>query len=642
MTAALYTELAWLPRPADFDAACKAAATAESPGAAFQALALHALDENQLHRLGRAIARAMREGKNLAPLQPFRLGLLGNATLDLVAPALVASAARHGLALDCVQAEYGQTRQAAADPAGRVNRARPDAVLLAIDHRGLPLRLAPGDAEMERADVAAALEQLAAIRAGIHAHAGAVCIVQTVAPPPETLFGSLDRRLPGAPRRAIETLNRAIADSIGGTPDLLLDVAGLAETVGLATWHSPALWHMAKLAFAESCLPIYAEHVARLLAAARGRSRKCLILDLDNTLWGGVIGDDGLEGIKVAQGDATGEAHLAVQQLALDLRGRGVVLAVSSKNTDAIARAPFREHPEMLLREEHFAVFQANWDDKATNIKAIAEALCLGLDAMVFLDDNPVERGLVRQVLPQVAVPELPEDPALYARTLAAAGYFEAVGFSDEDRNRAGMYQSNARRVALQAQAGDLDAYLASLDMRIVFAPFDRTGRTRIAQLINKSNQFNLTTRRYTEAEVAAAEADPEVFTLQVRLLDAFGDNGMISVVICRPPASGTGAPKTWEIDTWLMSCRVLGRRVEQMVLREVVAQARAAGIDTLVGRYRPTEKNALVRHHYENLGFAKVAEQPDGGTVWTWPTARAVAAAPMAVRRHGFELVDA
>ncbi len=218
-------------------------------------------------------------------------------------------------------------------------------------------------------------------------------------------------------------------------------------------------------------------------------------------MWGGVIGDDGLEGIVIGQGDATGEAHLAVQQAALNLRGRGVVLAVSSKNTDEVARGPFRNHPEMLLREEHIAVFQANWNDKATNITAIAKELSLGLDAMVFLDDNPVERRLVREMLPQVAVPELPADPALYARTLLAAGYFESIAFSVEDKQRAGFYQDNARRVALQAQVGGHGRFtFTSLNMMMTVQPFDETGRARITQLINKSNQYNLTTRqRYTE-----------------------------------------------------------------------------------------------------------------------------------------------
>ena len=295
------------------------------------------------------------------------------------------------------------------------------------------------------------------------------------------------------------------------------------------------------------------------------------------------------------------------------LRERGIVLAVSSKNHDETARLPFRSHPEMLLRENHFAVFQANWNDKATNITAIANELALGLDAMVFLDDNPAERGLVRRLLPDVAVPELPADPALYARTLLAAGYFEAVTFSAEDRTRAGFYQDNAQRAALHQQAGDVDAYLESLDMTITFLPFDETNRARITQLINKSNQFNLTTRRYTEAEVSAAERDPACYTLQVRLADTFGDNGMISVVICRP-----AAPATWEVDTWLMSCRVLGRKVEQAVLAELVAAARRSGIARLVGTYRPTPRNQLVEHHYAKLGFTRQDDAPDGTTTWT------------------------
>jgi FkbH-like protein len=627
----LYTSLAWLrPAPGDFAAACKALSAEKTPGAAIQALANHALDEAQLARLGRAI---MRDERSLAPLVPFRLGLIGNGTLDLLMPALVASAARHGLELECIQADYGVTTQEALDAQSRINAARPDAVLLAIDYRGLPLQFAIGSQEGEEADIAAAVAHLAAMREAIRAHSGAICIVQTLAPPPESLFGSFDRMVPGTSRRVIAGINCALAGSIAGTTDLLLDVAALAETIGLDTWHSPAQWNLAKLAFADICLPIYADHVARLLAAARGRSRKCLILDLDNTLWGGVIGDDGLEGIKIAQGDATGEAHLSVQQMALALRRRGIVLAVSSKNTDDIARRPFREHPEMLLKEDHFAVFQANWNDKATNIKAIAEELSLGLDAMVFLDDNPVERDLVRQMLPQVAVPELPDDPAGYARTLAAAGYFESIAFSDEDRQRAEMYQSNARRVSLQKQAGDLDAYLASLGMEITFAPFDPIGRARISQLINKSNQFNLTTRRYTEADVAAAQDDPAVFTLQVRLADNFGDNGMISVVICRP-----AVPQSWMIDTWLMSCRVLGRQVETMVLREILSHARAAGVSRLVGVYRPTERNALVRDHYQKLGFSAVSEE-NGTTVWEMATDTDIPAAPMRVRRASLEM---
>jgi len=635
----LYAELQWLPHaPKDYSARLKVLAHLSGPlGRELQALASHALDLNQLTKLAKAIGKvrpdANSDGRSLDPLVPFRLAVLSNSTIDLMVPALVASSARHGIALEVIQPSYDQVAQEALTPDSQVNSSKPDAVLLALDYRALPLKLYLGDAEASSAAVQGVIGYLQALRNGIKSNANAVCIFQTFAPPVETLFGSLDRALPGTLRSLIDAVNRELAKFVSGSGDVLLDVAGVAETVGLADWHNTQLWNMAKLSFSDELIPLYADHVARTVAAIRGKSRKVLILDLDNMVWGGVIGDDGLGGIQIAQGDARGEAHLAVQRLALDLRQRGIVLAVSSKNSDEVARQPFEKHPEMLLKLDHIAVFQANWNDKATNIQAIAEELSLGLDAMVFLDDNPVERGLVRKLLPQVAVPELPEEPAWYARTLAAAGYFEAVAFAAEDLQRAGFYQDNARRANLQKQVGGVDVYLASLEMTITFQPFDATGRARIVQLINKSNQYNLTTRRYTDPAVTDAENDPEVFTLQVRLADIFGDNGMISVVICR-----TAEVEVWEIDTWLMSCRVLGRKVEYMVLREILEHARAAGIWKLVGSYRPTGRNQLVVDHYARLGFTKAGEDESGLTRWELLVAGAAPeSAPMKVVSQGF-----
>ena len=610
----LYSELQWLPRaPLEFSSRLKALTNSTGPlGRELQALALSALDLNQLTKLAKAIDKARAEGKSLDSLTPFKLAVLSNSTIDMILPALVASAARYGIVLEVIQPSYDQVAQEALTPDSKVNSSKPDAVLFALDYRALPLKLSLGDAETAFATVQGAIGYLQALRDGIKANSNAVCIFQSFAPPVETLFGSFDRVLPGTTKDLINKINHELTDFILGSGDVLLDVAGLAEIVGTCDWHDPQLWNMAKFAFSDQLIPLYADHVARTIAAIRGKSRKALILDLDNTIWGGVIGDDGLDGIQIAQGDARGEAHLAMQRLALDLRARGIVLAVCSKNSDEVARKPFEQHPEMLLKLDHIAVFQANWSDKATNIQAIAEELSLGLDAMVFLDDNPAERGLVRKLLPQVAVPELPEEPSYYARTLAAAGYFESVAFASEDLKRAGFYQENAKRAVLQKQVGGVDAYLASLDMTITFQPFDAIGRARIMQLINKSNQYNLTTRRYTDPEVAAAEDDPAVFTLQVRLADIFGDNGMISVVICR--LNGAGA---WEIDTWLMSCRVLGRKVEHMVLREILEHARAAGIKKLVGIYRPTDRNKLVIDHYAKLGFSKIEEETSGLTRW-------------------------
>ena len=443
---------------------------------------------------------------------------------------------------------------------------------------------------------------------------GGVAILPTLATPPEPLFGSFDVRTPGTLRRNIFALNERIRQLAQETGSYLLDMASVAERVGTDVWFDPVQWSAYKLPFAATLNPAFADMVGRLLGAVRGKARKCLVLDLDNTIWGGVIGDDGMEGIKIGQGSARGEAFLTVQRIALDLRDRGVMLAVCSKNTDEVARGPFRKHPDMLLREKDISVFQANWLDKPSNIEAIAKTLNIGLDALVFLDDNPAERGQVRAALPSVAVPELPSDANLYARTLSAAGYFEATTFSKEDLLRAESYASDAQRADVMTKSRNLGDYLTALEMELTVAPFDRQGRQRIAQLINKTNQFNLTTRRYTESEVAAMEADPVIHTLQVRLRDKFGDLGMIAVIICKPEAAAT---PTWHVDTWLMSCRVLGRKVEEAMLAELIADARAAGIEKITSCYIPTAKNDMVAEHFSKLGFTLLAQMDNGGRTY-------------------------
>lgn len=631
----LYSELRWLPPPpADFSLRLLALENTTDPlGNSLRTLATHALDLNQLNKLSKFLLRSRARGRSLAPLQAFKLAVLSNSTVDHIVPALIASGIRRGFDLEVIQPSYDQVAQEALAPDSTVNGSKPDAVLFALDHRAVPLTSCFGDAEGSANAVNAVIAYLQTLQSGIRKHSAATCVFQTMPPPAEALFGSLDGLLPGTLRTLLAQVNHGIAEFARRSGDVVLDVAALAETVGLSRWHDPPRWHMAKFAFSDEFVPLYADHVARTLAAMRGRSGKVLILDLDNTVWGGVIGDDGLEGIRLAQGDPIGEAHLDLQRFAMELRKRGIVLAVSSKNSDEIARQPFEKHPEMLLKLEHIAVFQANWNDKAANIRAIAKELSLGLDAMVFVDDNPVERGLVRQLLPDVAVPELPEDPSLYVRTLAAGGYFESIALAVEDLNRADFYQDNARRATLQQQSGDLSAYLASLDMTITFRPFDAMGRARIVQLINKSNQYNLTTIRHSEADVAAAENDPHTFTLQVRLKDKFGDNGMISVVICRRIE-----PAAWTIDTWLMSCRVLGRHVERMVLREILRHARLAGVRVLHGVYKPTDRNALVSDHYSRLGFTKIDASAAGDTFWELSVGSAdPPPAPMTVVTEGF-----
>jgi FkbH-like protein len=589
-------DLPWLPPPpADFAQQCRAI-EGGGAAAAIQRLAALRLSPRQSAMLARALGRCA--GPDLAPLAKFRLGVLASATADVLLDCIPAAAARHGVAVELVSAPYDQVMQQALDAGSGVNAARLDAVLLAVDHRWLKLDR-PNLQEPAQAQIDAAVEQLGTIVAALRQHGGAPAILQTLPVPPGHLFGSYERRVAGSVRAMIEAANRAIAALAEETGSYLLDTAALAEQVGTDRWFDPVQWWAYKFPFAAECAPIYADMVGRLLGAIRGKARKCLVLDLDNTLWGGVIGDDGIGGIVIGQGSARGESFLAVQQAAIELRERGIVLAVCSKNDDAVARAVFRDHPEMLLRERHVAAFHPNRNQKPSNLEAIARALNIGLDALVLLDDNPAERAQVRAALPQVAVPELPDDPGLFAWYLTAPGYFEAVGFSAEDRSRAQSYASDVQRAEVMAKSRDLGDYLASLDMTIGFAPFDATGRARIVQLINKTNQFNLTTRRYTEAEVVAMEADPSVFTLQVRLADKFGDLGMIGIVICRAAERGM-----WAIDTWLMSCRVLGRKVEEAMLAKVVAAASTAGVQRIVGTYIPTAKNGMVAEHYRKLDF--------------------------------------
>jgi FkbH-like protein len=357
--------------------------------------------------------------------------------------------------------------------------------------------------------------------------------------------------------------------------------------------------------------PLVAELCVRTIAASRGKSKRCLVMDLDNTLWGGVVGDDGIDGIRVGAGDPVGEAFAQIQRHAKRLKERGVVLAVSSKNDHEVALRAFRTRRGMVLTPEDIAVFQANWEDKAANVAAIAEVLDLGLQSLVFLDDNPMERARVREALPEVSVPELPADPADYPAALGMAGYFDVVSFSEEDRKRAEFYEGNARRIELKSKLGDLGDFLRSLDMEMEIRPFARDSLPRVVDLINKSNQFNLTTRRYTAPQVEAMCADAEIATYQARLADRFGDNGLITAVICRR------AVDAWTIDSWIMSCRVLGREVERALLNRIVEDARAAGARHLLGVFLPSGRNDLVRDHYRNLGFGLAEARSDGATSW-------------------------
>lgn len=596
-----------LPAPDDFNEQCAALIKSEDSLAEACKLSNTAISLNQCGRLIKALVKSnFQQQSNNPPMATFKLGIVSNATLNLFAPALKASALRHGILLEVIQADFDQVIQEALNPDSLINTANVDAILIAVDHRGYPFSSETLTCTSSGTTASDAINYLNQLRNGFAQNCGAPCIIQSLVCPPFSLLGSLDRQLQGLLKKEITDFNSLLIDAIKDSSDILLDIASLANDVGTNNWFDERQWFMSRMPFSNEFIPLYGENIARTLAAIRGKSKKCLVLDLDNTLWSGVIGDDGVEGIHIGQGHPLGEAHQAIQQYAKELKNHGIILAVCSKNEENIALQPFRENPDMVLKEEDIAIFVANWNDKASNIKHIANTLNIGLDALVFVDDNPMERDIVRTVLPDVSVPEIPEDPSLIPRTLCAAGFFDLINFTSDDAQRSDQYRANAMRQQALESSCSLDNYLASLEMSIELKPFDKTGRKRITQLINKTNQFNLTTQRYTETEVEHFEANPKYFTQQVRLSDKFGDNGMISILIAEKE------DKTLIIDSWLMSCRVIKRRVEEVLCDQLVATAKAEGIETIRGQYSPTPKNKLVQKHYQDLGFTLIDTSND------------------------------
>ena len=605
--------LYWFPEASDWRGQLRtlAEATTDTWGKAVR-LANTRLDFVKTNALDNTVRKLFAETppKDLAT-KPIRLALLGSSTMAHLHAAIRVAGLRRGLWIDIYENDYGQYWQELSDPSSGLHAFKPTTALLGLDAHhvaaGVGAHLSATDAERLFAEVTERIRECWRLaRENLHCPV----VHQTALPLHAELLGNNEHRLPGSRQAFITRVNhelRAMADADG--VDLLsLDARVAAD--GLKAWHDPVLWHHGKQEISPIAAPVYGDLVGRLLAAKQGRSYKCLVLDLDNTLWGGVIGDDGLAGLVLGQGSAAGEAFVAFQDYARELSRRGVILAVCSKNDEANALEPFEQHPEMVLRRSDIASFVANWKDKPANLRTIADELNIGLDSLVFVDDNPFERNLVREALPMVAVPEISDDPATYARALADAGYFESVSITDEDRDRSRQYQSNREREALKVSATDLDSYLRGLEMRLIWKHFDQVGLQRTVQLINKTNQFNLTTRRYSEEEILALMGDKRAFGLQLRLIDRFGDNGIIGIVIGRMSGDDDCL-----IDTWLMSCRVLGRQVEPTTLNLVAAAAKQLGARRLVGEFLPTKKNGMVREHYSKLGFSVAETRADGSS---------------------------
>ncbi|MBV1831314.1 HAD-IIIC family phosphatase [Komagataeibacter sp. AV436] len=572
------------------------------------------LSISDIRRVDKAISSIFMDGvPDGLPNAPIRLAILSSCTIGHLLSAIRVAAARRNLWIDIYTTDFGQYVHELSDASSALYAFKPDIVLFSLDSHHATASIASAKEPIVAREKFLAHLQWAwrTAREGL----GATVIQQTFLPLFPTVLGNNEVRCEHSRNATITWLN----DRLRHEDVLLLSVDAEVAQDGLAAWYDQMLWYRAKQEIHPMAAAMYGDMAGRLLAALRGLSKKCLVLDLDNTLWGGVIGDDGMEGIALGQGSALGEAYLAFQEYVLALKQRGVILAVCSKNTESVAKEVFEKHPEMKIRLSDIACFVANWTDKATNLRMISQTLNIGIDSLVFADDNPAERAIVRQELPMVAVPELPEDAGLYAGALARSGYFEGIRVTDDDLARSAQYQENIQRRKLAEVTTDIDAYLTNLDMTMIWNDkITPVTLPRVTQLINKTNQFNLTTIRTDEGEITHLMNDPHSVVLVMRLKDTFGDNGIISVITCQD-ADGNKTEKTSDlrIIRWVMSCRVLKRGVEQAAINLLAMIAAQRGKTAIIGEYRPTDRNAMVADLYERLGFSKFGEQEDGSTLW-------------------------
>jgi FkbH-like protein len=553
-----------------------------------------------------------------------RVALLGSYTTGQLAALLPLGAARAGVDIELYEAGYQQYRLELLNPDSMLFAFAPDVVVLAVDHAEVQLPLRSADPE---AAVSAELARWTSLWELIEQRLGARVVQHTFALPPEESLGHLAARTPGSRRAMLSRLNGRLGEAAGDRVGLV-DCEWLSAVAGKYRWFDARYRHRAKQAVGLGCVPLLARHTAAVLGAQLGLTRKCLVLDLDNTLWGGVLGEVGPRGIVLGAGPV-GEAYSDFQRYVLELKERGVVLAVCSKNNEADVREVFEQNPDMLLRADDVAVLLASWQDKPSAIRTIAERLGLGLDALVFVDDNPAEREAVRELLPEVDVVALPADPAGYVRALSDYPFFESAALTADDADRTARYRARAAAEATRADAGSLEEYLAGLDMRATIDPLGPDNLVRVAQLVGKTNQFNLTTRRHSQDALAAMSRDPRTVSQVVRLQDRFTDHGVIGVLL----ACHTEGQLT--VDTWLLSCRVIGRTVEDEMMSQLIGMAQALNCSRIVGVYMPTAKNGQVADLYERLGFVRTGR--DGGTGET----RWELVLPVVAQRRGLVTVE-
>jgi FkbH-like protein len=535
-----------------------------------------------------------------APLRQTRITVLAAATSKFLTGTLRACAFRDRIAAEWYEGPYNSIDQEILNPASGFHSFQPNLTLIVDHSRALAWRYT-GASARQFAETEGQ-RWISLWQSALKAHKGTLIHLLPDLPGPDP-FAQVNATVDSGLSAAVARLREYLA---ANRPPgvVLVDPARAQRGVGDRVWFDALQWFRYQQHPSTQALPALAEEISSHIRAVLGLTRKVLVLDLDNTLWGGVIGEDGITGIKIGSGSPEGEAYASLQRYCRQLKDRGILLAICSKNNDDDAKLPFRDHREMVLRLEDFAAFRANWEDKATNLRRISQELSLGTESFVFLDDNPLEREWVHAQMPEIAVPELPASPFQFERVLDEGRYFTTLSLSEEDLQRAEQYRTEARRQQLHDETGSVETFLESLGLQAECEPLAKHNAERITQLVNKTNQFNVTTRRYVQTEVEAMAAGADNWLAGFKLSDRFGSYGLIGVLFAKSVPN-----QEWEIDTWLMSCRVLGRQAELFMFDSLIAEAQRRGIRQLRGVFRPTAKNSMVKGLYPSLGFQLVSQ---------------------------------
>lgn len=565
-------------------------------------------DSDQVMSTKKKLLRLLKEHENGTPL---KIAVLGGSTTSDIVKVLELFLRNRGIIPSFYESEYAQYWSDAVFGTPELDEFKPEIVFIHTCSRNIEEKPTVGeDAKSVSEKLEREYARYEKMWTSLSGKFGCVIIQNNFELPSERLLGNREAGCAYGRIDFITRLNIKLYDYAQTHANFYIhDINYLSAAYGLERWHELRHWHLYKYALSVSAIPDFAYSLSNIICSCLGKNKKVLALDLDNTLWGGVIGDDGQSGIEIGHETHEGQSYLALQKFVKAHKELGVLLTVCSKNDPENALEGLN-HPDGVLKPSDFTLIKANWNEKSLNLEETAQELNLLPESFVFVDDNPVECDIVKAQVPEIMTINF-EDPEECIRRIDKCGYFEVTNLSADDAKRGEMYAANAQRAAAEKKFASYDDFLASLEMSAVIGEFDPVHIPRITQLTNKSNQFNLTTKRYTQAEMEATAASPNYIRLCGRLTDKFGDNGIVSVVI------GEKRGAELHIDLWLMSCRVLKRGMEYAMINRLVEEAKKAGIETIFGYYYPTKKNAMVKELFGDFGFEKTSEDGDGNTVW-------------------------